>query len=171
VKNSRLVVLGLAVIVGLTQGCETRSCPAVGWSEGLTVDVTSTKPLTGGTFRFVVEIPGQTFDVNLVLEDPKNTQQGVLVSQHIERDTWQLNASLTGFIQNGNYSTTGDIAIGRYKGQSGGPEWLNLTAFQDDAQIGSLELDAIEYHKDQINGPGCGVATTAVASISITPVE
>jgi hypothetical protein len=63
-----------------------------------------------------VETPGQTFDINLVLEDPKNTRQGILVSQHVERDSWQLNASLAGFGQNGSYSATGDIAIGRYKG-------------------------------------------------------
>jgi len=167
-KKPHLVALALAAIVGFAQGCETQSCSAVGWQEGLTVKVTSDEPLTAGAYRFVIEIPEQTFEVNLTLENPKNTQEGVYVSQHIERDYWQVNASLSGSTQ---FGTEGDITIGRFKGETGGPKTLTLTVFQDGVEIGALELGAIDYHQDELNGSGCGVATTANTSISIAPVR
>jgi hypothetical protein len=167
-KNLHWTVGTLALLAGLTHGCSgAQECTLIGWQEGLTVDVTSDEPLTPGVYRFVAEIPGETFEVDLTLEEPKNTQHGAYASGRIERDVWQVNASLAG----GEFGTTGDITIGRFKGESGGPKSLSLTVLQDGAEIGALELDAIDYDEREPNGPGCGVATTARASVSISPVQ
>ena len=170
-KTLHLYFSTLAVTLGLAPACEAHSCTMVGWSEGLTVNVTSDEPPTAGTYRFVIEIPNDTFEVDLPLEAPKNTRQGVIVSQRIARSSWQINASLSGLAQAEKVTTLGDITIGRFEGQSGGPQSLTLTVFQDGAQIGSLELADIDYRKTEFNGPGCGVATTATASVSIAPVQ
>lgn len=127
----------------------------MGWQEGLTVEVTSDEPLTSGTYRFVIEIPGETFEVDLAVEHPENTQQGVSVSGRIERGPWEVNASLSGST---SFGTLGNIVIGRFRGETGGPESLSLVALQDGVEIGLLELGAIDYREEEPNGPGCGVA-------------
>jgi hypothetical protein len=165
---SNLATLALAVTVTLAQGCATKVCTLIGWQEGLTVKVTSDEPLTGGTYRFVVEIPEETFEVDLAIADPVNTQQGVYVSRRIERGSWQVNASLSGST---SFGTLGEVVIGRFRGATGGPESLRLVALQDGVEIGSLALGAIDYREDEPNGPGCGVSKTAVASISIAPIQ
>ena len=163
-----LASLALAVTVSFTQSCAEKPCTDIGWQEGLTVNVSSDEPLTEGTYRFVIEIPEQKFEVDLTLEAPANTQEGVYVSKHIDRGSWQLNASLAGST---GFGTVGEVVIGRVGKTGGGPKSLSLTALQDGVEIGALELGAIDYSKDEPNGPGCGVATTAVASILITPRE
>jgi len=168
-RSPHLAVFTVAVAAALAQGCGTRSCTAVGWQEGLTVRVTSDEPLTPGNYRLVMKIPGQTFEVSLTLEDPKNTQQGVYASQHAELGSWQANASLSGFIQSGTYKASGEIAISRSNGASGGPESLTVTVLQDDVPIGTLSLEAIDYQRHEFNGPGCGEATIATATVAITP--
>jgi hypothetical protein len=160
--------LVVALAVGLAQGCATKDCTAIGWQEGLTVEVTSDEPLTGGTYRFAIEIPEQKFEVDLAIEDPANTQQGVYVSKRIERGTWQVNASLSGST---HFGTHGQVVIGRFRGESGGPESLSIVALQNGVEIGALELGAIDYREDEPNGPGCGAAKTAIASISIAPTQ
>jgi len=160
--------LVLAVAVSFTQSCSEKPCTDIGWQEGLTVTLNSDEPLTGGTYRFIIEIPDDTFEVNLALQDPQNTRDGIYVSQHIDRGAWQVNASLTGSTA---YGTTGQIVIGRLGKTGGGPQSLRLTARQDDVEIGALELAAIDYSKDEPNGPDCGVARTAVTSILLTPRE
>jgi hypothetical protein len=82
------------------------------------------------------------------------------------RGHWQVNASLAG---SDAFGTSGDISVGRFKGETGGPENIILTVRQDGSEIGHLELDQIAYHQDEPNGPGCGVATTASASLELTP--
>lgn len=68
-SNLHLATLALAVTVSLAQGCATKGCTLLGWQEGLTVKVTSDEPLTGGTYRFVIEIPEEKFEVDLAVED------------------------------------------------------------------------------------------------------
>lgn len=166
------VSLGLAVMVSSAQGCTEvtdtggHACTLIGWSEGLTVNIASDTPMTKGVYRLVVEIPDETFDVDLKITDPGNTQDGIYVSQHVDRGNWQLNASLTGTPR-----ASGEVSIGRLGNGGGGPNSVTLTVQQDGVEIGRLELDAIDYRKDEPNGPGCGVATTATASISIAPVQ
>jgi hypothetical protein len=158
--------LVLAGTISLAQGCATKNCDLADWQDGLTVKVTSDEPLTSGTYRFVIEIPEEKLEVDLAIEDPANTQQGVYVSERVEHGTWQVNASLSGSTA---FGTVGEVVIGRLRGETGGPESLSLTALQDDVEIGALELDAIDYREKEPNGPGCGVAKTAVVSISIAP--
>jgi hypothetical protein len=124
--------------------------------------------LTSGTYRFVIEIPEEKLEVDLAIEDPANTQRGVYVSKRLERGSWQVNAALSG---SASYGTQGEIVIGRFRGETGGPESLSLTALQDGVEIGALKLGSIDYREDEPNGPGCGVAKTAVASISLAPTQ
>lgn len=167
-RNVRLGVLVLGSMLGLVPGCMTQNCTDMGWQEGLTVNVTSDEPLTAGTYRFVVEIPGQTFELELPIEEPENTDRGIYASDRVTRDKWQLNLSLTGSSQ---FGVNGSLVIGRFNGASGGPESITLTVLQDDVQIGELDLPDIEYDEREPNGPDCGVATTATASIAITPIH
>ena len=140
----------------------------MGWSEGLTVNMTSDKPLTVGTYHFLLEIPDESFELDLKLEAPNNTQLGHTVSKHLTRAHWQVNASLSG---SDAFGTLGDISVGRFNGQTGGPESLTMTVLQDGTEIGRLELDQIAYRQDEPNGPDCGVATTASASLELAPLE
>jgi hypothetical protein len=167
-SNLRLATLALAIAVSAAQGCATKECTLMGWQEGLTVEVTSDEPLTAGTYRFVIEVPEEKFQVDLAIEDPANTQQGVYASRRIERGTWQVNASLSGSAELG---THGEIVIGRFRGESGGPDSLSMMALQDGVEIGELELGTIDYREEEPNGPDCGVAKTAVASILIAPTQ
>lgn len=163
-----LTLIAAALLISIAQGCSQTSCTLVGWSEGLTVKLTSAQPLTAGTYHFSIEIPDETFELDLKLEAPNNTEGGVYVSEHMTRGHWQLNASLTG---SEAFGTSGDISVGRFKGQTGGPESLILTVRQDGTEIGRLELDEIAYRQDEPNGPGCGVATTASASLELAPLQ
>ncbi|HEX2877439.1 MAG TPA: hypothetical protein VHP33_39600 [Polyangiaceae bacterium] len=155
-----------ALLISLSQGCSAKSCSEMGWSEGLTVNMTSDEPLTAGTYRVLIEIPDESFEFDLKLEAPNNTQLGHTVSEHMTRGHWQVNASLSG---SDAFGTLGDISVGRFKGQTGGPESLTVTVLQDGTEIGRLELDDIAYRKDEPNGPDCGVATTASASLELAP--
>src|SRR5688572_24121837 len=100
-RNVRLGVLVLGGMLGLMPGCMVHECTLMGWQEGLAVNVTSDEPLTPGTYRFVVEIPGQTFELELPIEEPDNTERGIYASHRVTRDNWQLNLSLTGSSQFG----------------------------------------------------------------------
>lgn len=156
------------LLLGVTPGCSARNCTLIGWREGLTVDLTSEQPLTAGTYHFLIEIPDETFELELELEAPNNTQKGVTVSEHLTRDHWQVNASLSG---SDAYGTLGDISVGRYAGETGGPESISVTVSQDGTEIGRLELDEIAYQQDEPNGPDCGVATTASATLELSPIQ
>jgi hypothetical protein len=153
----------VVVSVSFAQGCNSHSCTLLGWNEGLTVEVNAEEPLTEGVYHFIVEIPGQTFDFELPIEAPKNTEQGFCVSKHIDQSGWQLNASFCG--------SPGDIVVGRLGKEGGGPKSIAITVEQDGVEIGKLEQDDIAYHRDEPNGPDCGEATTARTSMTITPVQ
>lgn len=157
-----------ALLISLSQGCSSKTCSEVGWNEGLTVNMTSDEPLTAGTYRVLIEIPDESFELDLKLEAPNNTQLGYTVSEHMTRGHWQVNASLSG---SDAFGTLGDISVGRFEGQTGGPESVTVTVLQDGTEIGRLELDEIAYRKDEPNGPDCGVATTASASLELAPLQ
>jgi hypothetical protein len=130
--------------------------------------MTSEQPLTAGTYHIRIEIPDETFEFDLELEDPNNTHNGYIVSEHLTRGHWQINASLAG---SDAFGTFGSFGVGRFAGVSGGPERLAVTVSQDGTDVGQLELDDIDYHQDEPNGPGCGVATTASAMLELSPVQ
>jgi hypothetical protein len=130
--------------------------------------MTSDEPLTAGTYRFLIEIPDEAFEFELELEAPNNTQRGYTVSEHLTRGHWQVNASLSG---SDAFGTLGDISVGRFKGQTGGPADLTVTVRQDGTEIGRLELDDIVYRHDEPNGPDCGVATTASVTLELAPIQ
>jgi hypothetical protein len=161
-------LLAAALLVGLTQGCSVKDCTFIGWDEGLTVGMTSDQPTPAGTYHFSIELPDETFEFDLKLEAPNNTREGVYVIERMTRGHWQVNASLAG---SDAFGTSGDISVGRFKGETGGPESIILTVRQDGSEIGRLELDEIAYRQDEPNGPGCGVATTASASLELTPLQ
>ena len=163
-----LTVIAAALAITLAQGCSSQNCTLVGWNEGLTVTMTSNQPLTAGTYHFSLEIPGETFEFDLKLEAPKNTLDGVYVSKHMTRGHWQVNASLAG---SDAFGTVGHISVGRFRDETGGPPSLILTARQDGSEIGRLELDEIAYRRQEPNGPGCGVATTASAELVLAPLQ
>lgn len=163
-----LTFIAAALLISLAPGCSQESCTDIGWREGLTVEMTSDQPLTAGTYHFSIEIPDETFELDLKLEAPDNTERGIYVSEHTTRGYWQLNASLAG---SDAFGTVGDLSVGRFNGETGGPQSLVLTVRQDDAEIGRLELDEIAYRQDEPNGPGCGVATTASASMELAPLQ
>ncbi len=139
----------------------------MGWTEGLTIELSSDQPLPAATYQLSIEIPDETFDLELQLNAPSNTEQGLYASKHLTRGHWQLNASLAG----SNEAGSGEISIGRFNGKAGGPESVLVTVRQDGTEIGRLELDGIAYRHDEPNGPDCGVATTASAEMELTPVD
>ena len=130
--------------------------------------MTSEQPLTAGTYHIRIEIPDETFELELELEDPNNTHKGYTVSEHLTRGHWQVNASLSG---SDAFGTDGSISVGRFAGEFGGPERLTVTVSQDGTEVGQLELDDIDYRQEEPNGPGCGVATTASATLELTPIQ
>jgi len=161
-----LVSIAATLLLSLT-GC-SMSCTDVGWREGLTVSMTSKQPLTAGTYHVVIEIPDETFELDLVVAAPENTQNGVTVSEHLTRGDWQVNASLSG---SDAFGSDGDISVGRRGDESGGPESISITVSQDGTEIGRLELDEITYRQHEPNGPDCGVATTASATLELSPLQ
>jgi hypothetical protein len=70
-----------------------------------------------------------------------------------------------------DYGAYGELVIGRFAGESGGPGQATITVEQDGVGIGRLDLPTIDYRVTEPNGPGCGLATTATAELSLLPIE
>ena len=156
--------------IGLSS-CWGTVCTAVGWFEGLTVELSSPDPLADGSYELAIEADG----VDLVLAEEYRDgvaacrpmgEEGACTAVVPLPDDRHLYAE----IAVGATSITVYLNYVDHDSLAGGPEVATIRVQRDNKTLfeGTFEP---AYAREELNGDGCGVATTALVKVPLPPAD
>lgn len=146
-------------MTALTASSGCKVCTAIGWTEGLVVDIRSPAALADGAYVLAAEADGVEIELTFDLEGGVRTCAGPgdfpCISEVQVGTGRRLIAAIDDsgpeFMAFNLYYVDGDEL-------AGGPEVARLRVFRDREEIGAATFEP-EYTREEINGEGCGVAT------------
>jgi hypothetical protein len=153
---------GLAVVV-TAGGCRLY-CTLIGWTEGLAVTIRPDAPrFAEGVYRVEVVADGEAIMAEVSVEgevaqcsEPPgyacHVERAVTDGRTLRLDLWM------------DPGADAELALS-YAG-GGGPAVAVVRVLRDGVVIGEETFEP-QYTREEINGPGCGVATRATAEMVI----
>lgn len=163
-SDRRVAVSSVAAIlsaIALTPGCGTH-CTLIGWQEGMTVELSpSLYDVGDGRYRIEVVADGEVVEVVFDL-----TRDGTTCVQPVDDCHYVARELADGRrldVQVGPYDVTAGYSD---DGPAGGPDTLTVTVARGDRVINTATYTPT-YDQRELNGRGCGVATTARATLRV----
>lgn len=160
---------GLAIAAALTQpACFETSCTDIGWREGLTVDLVTAGGYADGGYDVVAVADGITLRGRFTVFGPEAICD-VTCMLVADGDAGELVGSLE------LSGDAGEPGIDRLRvnvhrirddGFAGGPARLDLSILVEDVELVRSSIEPA-YRSEEINGDGCGVATTAEVTVEL----
>jgi hypothetical protein len=173
VALTRFATVGLGLwLVGVACGGNS-DCTLVGWYEGLTVEVQSPDGFADGTHELAIEADGVAVVLAVEFDGGDSTcipgQEATTCASQvpIDRDR-RLFASIESsreppsLLVNLYYMDRDSLA--------GGPEVARLRISRGGDTLGDATFEP-DYGRDEPNGEGCGVATRAQATLTLSPAD
>jgi hypothetical protein len=156
VAIARLAAILLAASLPAT-ACIGQSCTLIGWEEGLSVHLTPS-PLPAGRYDIEVVADREPIALAVTVTASGTSCDAEACSREVALDDGT--ALRLRFVYDGiAIATVGDDA-------SGGPAEAVVTVRRDGVEIAS-DTFTPDYRREEINGPGCGWATTAEATLAL----
>ena len=162
---------GLAIAAAIAQpGCIGTDCNDIGWNEGLTVDLVADGGYADGSYEVVAVADGVTLrgGFSIAGDQAVCVDECQLVAEGNDRGfvgTLQLSGSVAS-----PRIETAMLNVFRRDGDDvdGGPDRLELSVRRHGVELTSLELEPT-YRREELAGPGCGVATQAKETVTVPP--
>lgn len=153
VRASAALMLALAAAATGLSGCAL-SCTAIGWYEGFTLDMVGSAGFGAGSYEIIVQADGVEERLRFHVADGSYTCD----------DFCQLGATspLYGNLEAGIAAGEGieSFTVHVSRDSGGGPRRLAITLYRGDELLMNETFEP-DYEREEINGRGCGVATTA----------
>jgi hypothetical protein len=138
-------------------GCADQACTLIGWDEGLTLHLTPT-PMPAGDYVFDVVADGEPISIEVAITASGSTCDTEDCTREVDLDdgsTLRLRFAGDRLV----IATVGG-------GASGGPAEAAVTVRRDDVEV-ATDLFTPDYTREEINGSGCGWATTAEDDLAV----